>query len=163
MCNLIADVESNLFGQAAQILYQTSSFSYNICKTILDGKSEKRGIIMADVPGARRIIFVAISDIEGDSQWGAQYDASLPPKPARETIWKCLHSLGNHSKNMRKKNIIVTIWKCWHSLGNHSKNMEMPAQDKTAKKIPDTFPKVCLTIVFECISMHLKCWVSYWF
>ena len=94
----------------AGVLYQTSSFSYNICKTILDDKSQKSGtIIMADVPGARRIIFVAISDIEGESQWGAQYDALLPTQPARETIWKCLHSLGNHSKNMRKKNIIVTI------------------------------------------------------
>ena len=51
-------------------------------------------MIMVDVPaGARRIIFVAISDIEGESQWGAQYDALPPPQPARETIWKCLHSL----------------------------------------------------------------------
>ena len=48
---------------------------------------------MGDVPGARKIIFVAISDIEGESRWGAQYDALPPSQPARETIWKCLHSL----------------------------------------------------------------------
>ena len=39
-----------------------------------------------------------ISDIEGEPRWGAQYDALLPSQPARETIWKCLHSLGNNSK-----------------------------------------------------------------
>ena len=63
---------------------------------------KRREIIKANVPGARRIIFVAISDIEAESQRGAQYDALLPAQPARETIWKCLHSLENHSKNIWK-------------------------------------------------------------
>ena len=96
MCNLIAVVESNLFGQGStNFVVSVTTFAKLYWMT-----NHKKGgtIIMADVPGARRIIFVAISDIEGDSQWGAQYDASLPPQPARETIWKCLHSLGNHSK-----------------------------------------------------------------
>ena len=72
----------------------------------MGGKSQtKKELRLGDVPGARRIIFVAISDIEGESQWGAQYDALLPTQPARETIWKCLRSLENNSEN-RFSNIL---------------------------------------------------------
>ena len=109
MGNLIPEVESNLFGQAATNFESNPAVSVTIfTKTFLYEKSENGGIIMAhndnmgDVPGAGRIIFVAISDIEGEPRWGAQYDALLPPQPARETIWKCLHSLGNNSKKSQK-------------------------------------------------------------
>ena len=98
-----------MFGQAATNFESNPAVSVTIfAKTFLYEKSENGGIIMAhndnmgDVPGARKIIFVAISDIEGEPRWGAQYDALLPPQPARETIWKCLHSLGNNSKKSQK-------------------------------------------------------------
>ena len=100
--NLIPEVESNLLGQAGTNFESNQQFQLHTIFTKTIRTKNHKKIIMADVPaGARRIIFVAISDIEGESQWGAQYDASPPPQPARETIWKCLHSSGNHSKKSK--------------------------------------------------------------